>query len=305
MTRPITIESIGQIHEMLGCEGPRHPLVTVIESARDRPLAPVISVMHIKLVTQLYSISLKHGSECGIKYGRQSYDFQAGSLMFMAPGQVMTPIQEPEELESDEPSWTLVFHPDLIRGSPLAARMSEYRFFDYDSHEALHVSDAERSSLSALVDKLRDEYRQNLDDYSHELIISHIELLLTYCKRFYGRQFITRKHVNRDVVMRFEAFLREYIESGRIEHDGLPSVQLCAQKMRLSPNYLSDLLRKETGRSTREHIHHHVVEKAKDLLLGSEETVSQIAFALGFEYPQHFSKLFKSKTGMSPSEFRS
>jgi AraC family transcriptional activator of pobA len=305
MTEVITISSIGQIHEMLGYDRPAHPLITLLESSREQKLEPEAPLLNVKIVTELYSVSLKNGTECGLKYGRQSYDFQAGSLMFMAPGQAMTPVTEPSDLESEEESWTLVFHPDLIRGTALAERMSEYCYFGYDSHEALHVSDAERDTVNDIVRRIQAEYRQNLDIYSRELIVSGLELMLNYCKRFYGRQFITRVHTHQDVVARFEAFLRDYGESGRLVQDGMPSVVLCGREMGFSPNYLSDLLRKETGRNTRDHIHHFVIEKAKDLLLASEEAVNQIAFSLGFEHPQHFSKLFKSKTGMTPTEFRS
>lgn len=305
MTQVISISSVAQIHEMLGDEGPPHPLVSVVVMSERKPLKPVVSLMNVKIVSELYSISLKNGTECGIKYGRESYDFQAGSLMFTAPGQAVTPIREPADLQSDGESWTLIFHPDLIRGTPLAARMGEFRFFDYESNEALHISEPERETVSRLVDQLQQEAQKNLDAHSHELIVSHLDLLLTYCKRFYGRQFITRTHVNADVVARFEAFLRAHLESGALERGGMPTVQDCGRAVGLSPNYLSDLLRAETGRSARDHIHHHVIEKAKDLLLASDEPIRQIAFALGFEYPQHFSKLFKSRTGMSPSKFRS
>jgi AraC-like DNA-binding protein len=179
-----------------------------------------------------------------------------------------------------------------------------YWFFSYEANEALHLSDQEKQKITAIVETIEHEYSQNIDVYSQELIISNIELLLNYCKRFYGRQFLTRSHVNKDVISRFEAFLKNYFDSGRPETEGLPTVKYCAREMDYSTNYLSDLLKKETGKNTQEHIHFHLIEKAKTMLLGTDEPVFRIAYALGFEYPQHFSKLFKNKTGMSPAAYR-
>ncbi|MCA9618160.1 MAG: AraC family transcriptional regulator [Myxococcales bacterium] len=298
----LTIESVAQIHQILGKEPPRNPLITLIDNHLDAPVEPL--VLNVSIVSQLYAISLKNGSECGITYGRRSYDFQAGSLMFLAPGQTVTPVSAPDDTSPDEPSWTLIFHPDLIRGSALADEMRGYRFFDYAIHEALHVSTDERRILCDTVENIRRECQREADDFSRELITTNLALLLGYCKRFYARQFDTRAQADEGVVIRFEAFLRDYVESGRLARDGMPSVQTCARELGLSPNYLSDLLRKATGVSTRHHVHAAVLEKAKDLLLGSEQSIAEIAYALGFEYPQHFSKLFKSKTGMAPSEFR-
>jgi AraC-like DNA-binding protein len=182
--------------------------------------------------------------------------------------------------------------------------MREYTFFSYDSHEALHLSDQERQTITTIVRTIEHEYSQNLDIYSQDVMISSLELLLNYGKRFYGRQFITRTHVNKDVVIRFEELLQTYFESDKPETQGLPTVKYCAEQMGYSSNYLSDLLKKETGKNTQEHIHFYLIEKAKNLLLGTEEPVYRIAYTLGFEYPQHFSKLFKSKTGLSPAQYR-
>jgi AraC family transcriptional regulator, transcriptional activator of pobA len=289
---------------MIGAEKPSHPLISVIESSRREPLATVQPIMNVTFVSDLYSISLKNGRECGIKYGRMTYDFQEGSLMFVAPHQAVTPVTEPGELEAGGESWTLVFHPDLIRKNPLSKRMKDYSFFTYESHEALHISERERQTVNGIVDKIREEYSQNLDEHSQDLIVANIELLLNYCRRYYGRQFLTRSHVNKDVVVRLETWLREYFDSNKPEEAGIPSVRECAEQMGYSANYLSDLLKKETGRNTRQHIHDCLMERAKDLLLGSEDTVSQIAYALGFEYPGHFSRLFKSKIGKSPLAYR-
>jgi AraC-like DNA-binding protein len=300
----LKIESIAEIHKMIGYEPPKHPLVSLIEPARiakrDFP------EMTKKVVSALYVVSLKNGLECQITYGRKPYDFQEGSMMFLAPNQVITPIRA--ESSDDARSWNgwvLLFHPDLIGGCALARKMSDYTFFSYDSHEALHVSDEERKMVTDIARAIEREYSRNIDSHSQELIASNIELLLNHSKRFYGRQFITRTTANKDVLVRFEALLTSYFNRDDIALKGLPTVKQCAEQMGYSPNYLSDLLKKETGKNTQEHIHFHLIEKAKTLLLGTEEPVSQIAYALGFEYPQHFSKLFKSKTGISPKDFRS
>ncbi|MBI5548258.1 MAG: helix-turn-helix transcriptional regulator [Deltaproteobacteria bacterium] len=300
----VRIASVSQIHQMLGSEPPSHPLISLLRSSQRAPLAPQVPVLNVTFVSALYTISLKQGSECGIKYGRETYDFQEGSLMFLAPGQAVTPVTKPVDLNPEGGGWTLMFHPELIRRFPLGDKMAGFSYFAYDSHEALHLSKPERETVTDIVLRIEEEYRQNLDLHSPELIVSNLELLLNYCKRYYGRQFVTRTSANRDVVTRLEAFLSDYFHSNRCEREGIPSVQQCARQMGYSPNYLGDLLKKETGKSTREHIHFHLIEKAKSLLLGSNETVERIAYALGFEYPQHFSKLFKSQTGMSPAEYR-
>lgn len=298
MGKIFRVESVSQLHAFIGYEKPRHPLISFIEMRH----VPVMPVIDCRVAMGLYSISLKNGEECRIKYGRQSYDFQERTLMFMAPDQVIEPFTAPEDMAKG--GWILVFHPDLLRRSALGRKMGEYSFFSYDSHEALHLSDQERQTVTGLVLSIREEYSRNLDAHSQELILSNLELLLNYCKRFYGRQFITRSGACKDVVAGFEEFLKDWFESGKAQREGLPSVKDCAEAMHYSPHYLSDLLKKETGKNTQEHIHFRVIEKAKNMLLGTEEPVKSIAATLGFEYPQHFSKLFKSKTGMSPAEYR-
>ena len=302
MSKIFRIESISQIHEMVGYEKPKHPLISLIESSNIKPVMPVVD---LQVTSDLYTISLKNGSECRIKYGRQNYDFQEGSLIFIAPNQLIEPISiEDYEKLKDWEGWLLMFHPDLIRKSTLTKKMNEYTFFSYDSYEALHLSEQERKIVTDIVQKIKIEYSQNLDGYSHELIVSNIELLLNYCKRFYARQFITRSSVNKDIVVKFEEFLKEYFNSDKLGIEGLPTVKMCAEVMCYSPNYLSDLLKKETGKNTQEHIYYYLIEKAKNLLLGTREPIKSIAYSLGFDYPQHFSKLFKSKTGVSPAEYR-
>jgi AraC-like DNA-binding protein len=304
MVNAFTIESITQVHEMTRQRPPAHPLISVIGASWQPPLQIPEGIVSARITSSLYSISLKRGDECGLKYGRHHYDFQAGSVMFLGPGQSIVPIADARELEEDGDGWTLMFHPDLIRKSPLASKMSEYSFFGYDSHEALHLSDEEQSILTSAVKRIEEEYARGIDQHSQELLVSHVQLLLTYCQRFYGRQFSLRSNANKDVISRLEAFLQQYFESDRPAKDGLPTVQVCAKAMGYSPDYLSDLLKQETGKNTREHIHYFLIERAKTRLLGSEDTISEIAYSLGFEHPQHFSKLFRSKTGMSPGEYR-
>jgi AraC family transcriptional regulator, transcriptional activator of pobA len=301
MGKILRIDSISQLHEMIGYEKPEHPLITFIETANIKTELPVLNM---KISSGFYSISLKNGNECKILYGRQNYDFQEGSLMFLAPDQIIEPVSKTESNNTDRNGWVLLFHPDLIRKSSLGKKMNEYTFFSYDAHEALHLSDKEKHTVTGIVKAIRDEYSQNLDVHSQDLIISNLELLLNYCKRYYGRQFITRSDVNKDIVSRFEEFLKSYFDSDKPQKHGFPDVKLCALEMCYSPNYLSDLLKKETGKNTQEHIHYFLIEKAKNMLLGTDEPVYSIAYSLGFEYPQHFSKLFKNKTGMSPVEYR-
>lgn len=256
-----------------------------------------------RIITHLYAVSLKRGNECGLKYGREVYDFQEGSLLCLAPGQSIIPITAASDLETEHDGWTLMFHPDLLRGSSLVDQIRQCTFFGYDSHEALHLSHAEQTTLTDIVKKIEEEYA-HIDDFSDALLLSHLQLFLRYCERFYGRQFITRKNANRHVVARLEKFLTEYFSSARPAQEGLPTVGDCAKIMGYSADYLSDLLRKETGKNAREHIHHFLIEEAKNRLLASNVTVSQVAFSLGFESSQHFSKLFKSKTGTSPGIYR-
>jgi len=299
MSDLIKIESLTQLHEMMDQEKPRHPLVTVVDFSKVK--APQIKD-GTRMTSNFYWISMKQGSQCEIRYGREYYDFQEGSLIFMAPGQIVSVVGETDHTAAT--GWGLFFHPDLIRRYPLWKQMNDYSFFSYDVHEALHISDKEKGITTGIVHAIEDEFSQNIDDFSQDLIVSHIELLLNYCKRFYSRQFITRAKVNKDVVSRFEEYLTEYFDSDKPETAGLPSVKQCAFEMGYSPNYLSDLLKKETGKNAQEHIHFHLIDRAKTLLVNSELSVNRIALSLGFEYPQHFSKLFKQKTGMSPGEYR-
>jgi AraC-like DNA-binding protein len=303
MDEPLIIESIDQVHRLATETKPGHPLISIVGASWHPPMEVKVPLMHRRIISHLYAVSLKRGNECGLKYGRKTYDFQEGSLLCIAPQQSIIPITEPSDLDSAHAGWTLLFHPDLLRRTSLLERMGEYTFFGYESHEALHLSDTEGHTLTGIVQKIEGECA-HIDRFSNDLLVAHLQLFLDYCKRFYGRQFITRSDANKDVVVRLEKFLAEYFDSSRPAQEGLPSVLGCAKAMGYSADYLSDLLRKETGKNTREHIHHFLIEQAKNRLVGSDDSVSEIAYALGFETPQHFSKLFKSKTGMSPGKYR-
>lgn len=292
----IRIDSISKLHKLLGYKKPKHPLITLIDMSY---FSPNKEYQNKQFVTGYYTIMLKNCSDCNFKYGRNYYDFSEGSMMFIAPEQVIM-----VNTETGGEGWMLCFHPDLIRKSALGYKMDDFSFFSYDVNEALHLSEKERNIVTNIVETIENEFSQNIDIYSQDLIVSNIEVLLNYSKRFYGRQFITRTTANKDVISRFNTLLRDYFNSVDLEEKGIPSVKYLAKEMGYSANYLSDLLKRETGKNTQEHIHLCLIEKAKTLLLGTSEPINQIAYMLGFEYPAHFSKFFKAKTGMSPMAFR-
>lgn len=294
----IRINSINHLHELLGLEKPKHPLISIIDVSKLRITEEMIN---IKLVANLYYIALKN-SDCGMQYGRNYYDFEEGLLAFSAPNQVIM-AKSTHEFDQDE-GWMLFFHPDLIRTSPLGENIENYNFFSYDIHEALHLSDAEKRILKSCVDIIIEEYNQRIDNHSQKVIVSTLELLLNYCSRFYERQFNTREAQNKDIVSQVERILKDYYDSGELAELGPPSLNYLADKVNLSHNYLSDLLKKETGRSAKEHINDFIVNKAKNLLLSTEGSVSEIAYELGFNYPHYFSRLFKNKTGLTPQKYR-
>ncbi len=299
MKEIIKIESVSQALDMFGLDKPMHPLVTIY---KHEDLKLTREYLNISFAIDLYQITLKNCNPGSFGYGRSSYDFHEGALVFTKPGQVMTITEWDKQINPG--GWTLFFHPDLIRKSDLGKNIDKYSFFSYDVNEALHLSDEEKKTIYDITVKIKQEYGQNLDKHSQKLIIANIELLLHYCTRYYDRQFYTRTNLNKDIVSRFEEFLRNYYNSDKPLEKGIPSVKYCGAELNMSPNYLSDLLKKETGRNAQDHIHFYVIEKAKTLLLNSGESISRVAYGLGFEYPQHFSKIFKKKTGMSPAEYR-
>ena len=298
MSKIITIKTVTEGHELLNVQKPKHPLISVIHHNNEE----IKWDFGETRFDDLYQVSLKEGISGSMGYGRNSYDFQEGTMIFTSPGQVISAGEK--EYTEELTGWTLLFHPDLIRKSDLGGKIDKYNFFSYESNEALHLSDDEKKKLTECVFDIEKEYTQNIDKHSQNLIISNIELLLNYSRRFYDRQFCTRTNFNKDIVSKFENLLSNYYNSEQQLKNGIPTVKYCAELLNHSPNYLSDLLKKETGRNAIDHIHTFIIEKAKTILLNSESTVSEIAYDLGYEYPQYFSKLFKSKTGISPAEYR-
>jgi AraC family transcriptional activator of pobA len=295
MEEIVKISSIAQYNTMRGVTT-KHPLVTVIDHSKALPV-PARSFNF-----GLYAVSLKELHNAQLRYGRKHYDYQEGSLVFVAPGQVIG--VEPGVEQLVPKGWTLLFHPDLINGTPLRKHFQDYSFFSYDVHEALHLSDKEQCIVIDCFSKIRYELDQNIDKHSKGLIVSNIELLLNYCIRFYDRQFITRDIANKGILERFEYILNGYFSSGKPQSEGLPSVAYCAQALRLSPNYFGDLVKKETGISALEYIQSKVIDVSKERLFDMNKSSSEIAYELGFKYPQHFTRLFKQKAGVTPNDFR-
>lgn len=278
-----------------------HPLVSVINFSKANPRSWG-GEKKVKLYFGMYCIFLKD-VKCGdLKYGRNYYDYQEGTLVFVSPGQVL-------EIENDGKVYqpkghALVFHPDLTRGTPLAKGISEYNFFSYNTNEALHVSERERQIVLDCFSKIETELRQNIDKHSKKLIASNIELFLNYCERFYDRQFITRDNSNKGILEKFEELMNSYFSSEMPQQNGLPSVAYFADELHLSANYLGDLMKKETGKSAKEYIQDKLIEVAKNKTFDATKTISEIAYEMGFKYPQHFTRLFKNRTGYSPNEYR-
>lgn len=290
-------DTVDQYNKVMGVET-RHPLITLID----------FSTVHYPNEYPdghsfgYYTVFLKE-QKCGhMKYGRNYYDYQEGTLVFLAPDQV---VRIENRLPHQPKGWALMFHADLLRGTGLGRSIKEYTFFSYDVFEALHLSQEERKTVLERFAHIEAELHHSIDPHSNRLIVSNIELFLNYCTRFYERQFITRKHTHSDLLSRFEALLNAYFESDLPQKQGLPSVKYCAEQLHLSANYLGDLLKKETGKSAQEHIQLRLIEAAKEKIFEQEKSVSQIAYELGFEYPQYFSRLFKKRTGMSPQAYRS
>lgn len=294
----ITIKSLSHLHQLLGFPKPKHPLISVIDAA---DIQVPEQEVNGRFVYDFYMISMKDKS-CGMEYGRNSFDFAEGVMIFSAPGQVYTPTRVIRQGEIN--GWLLCFHPDLIRNTHLAGEIDDYSFFNYDVYEALHLSEAEEKQMNECVANIQTEYEQRIDKHSRRVIIANLELILNYCLRFYERQFHTRTTQSRDVVAQFENELKSYFHSEQNLVSGLPSIQYFADKVHLSAHYFSDLLKKETGRSAKDHINDFVIEKAKNLLQGSAHSISEIAYDLGFNYPHYFTRLFKAKTGRTPQEYR-
>lgn len=295
---PYIINSISELHGLLELPKPKHPLISVInfEEIKCFDDESLRSVSY-----NFYCIAVKKNFEGKMKYGQQYYDFDEGVMTFFSPMQVVTTdIVEDLKLSG----YWLVVHPDFIRNYHLGSTIKQYGYFSYSVHEALHLSDDEEKTITEIMRNIADEYHSVIDKFSQDVIVSQIELLLNYCNRFYNRQFITRSAASNDLLIRLENLLVDYFETSGLQESRLPTVQFISDKLNVSPSYLSDMLRNLTGQSTQQHIHNHLIEKAKEVLTTTNLSVSEIAYQLGFEYPQSFSKLFKGKTSLTPLEFR-
>lgn len=297
---PYRVKTISEFHRLRGLPKPEHPLVSVVNL---EDFTPPTEKRPSRVILDFYSISIKRCLSTRIRYGQQEYDFDEGVMFFIAPGQ-MFGVEYGDPAPEKLSGWLLAVHPDFLWRTQLAKNMRRYEFFDYAVNEALFLSENEETTMIELLRSIRDEYRGNIDTYSQDIIIAQIELLLTYSERFYHRQFLTRRISNHAILDRLETLLAECFERENLVEKGIPSVQEVADELHVSPNYLSGLLRVLTGQSTQQHIHNKLIETAKAKLSTTDLSVTEIAYALGFEHPQSFSKLFKTKTNLSPSEFR-
>lgn len=293
----VQLDSVKQYNDAWGIET-LHPLVSVLDLTSRPDEMPLESTT----TYGLYALWLKESRSCDVQYGRQSYDYDKGTIMCFAPGQTVHTKYHPED--GAPRCYGLLFHPDLLRGTNLGRTIKSYTFFSYSVHEALHASDEERAIILDCLRKIQGELRHSIDTHSRKIIVMNIELLLGYCMRFYERQFITREVHNHDTLTKFEALLDEYFEGNNAAKNGIPTVKYFAEHVFLSPNYFGDLIKKETGRTPQEYIQDKVVETAKQLIADSNETVSEISYSLGFRYPQHFCRLFKKRVGMTPQQYR-
>ena len=296
MDKILNLDSVDLYNKLYGLET-LNPLVSVIDLNK-----ATSSVDLIRFNYGIYALYLKLEKACDIKYGRQTYDYQEGTIVCFAPGQTAETNPTTDKVRVN--AHGILFHPDLLRGTSLGKNIKKYTFFSYEVNEALHLSEEERSIVMDCLKIIRMELEHGVDKHSKTLLVNYIELLLNYCMRFYERQFITRGKTNRDVLTRFENLLDEYFESTLAEQDGLPTVKYFADKLCLSSNYFGDMFKKETGKSPQEYIQEKVIELAKERISGTADTVSQIAYSLGFQYPQHFCRLFKKRVGYTPSEYR-
>jgi AraC family transcriptional activator of pobA len=298
----VRIKTISEFHQLRGLPKPDHPLISIVDYASiKRP--PGIS--EVNWIFDFYQISVKRGIEGTMKYGQQEYafDFNEGVMFFIAPNQVFK-IHLGNHTTKERSGWMLLIHPDFFWNTSLARNIKRYEFFDYSVNEALFLSNKEEKTLNGIIDNIRQEYHSNIDQFSKQIIVSHIEALLNYSERFYHRQFIVREKANHQILERLEDLLARYFDNEELISKGVPTVQYIAESLNVSPKYLSGLLKVLTGQSTQQHIHNKLIEKAKEKLSTTRLSVSEIAYELGFEHSQSFSKLFKTKTNLSPLEFR-
>ncbi len=293
---PRKFESLTDFHRVFRLQKPLHPMISFID-IKDIKILP--NELPDSIVMDFYKIAYKTNL-CGkAKYGQNYYDFGEGGLVFTAPNQIF---ESPDDTVKS--GYMLLIHPDFFLSYPLAKKIKEYGFFSYSADEALHLSDKEKATIMSIFRIINNELNSRIDDFSQDVIISQVELLLNYCNRFYKRQFITRKAVNNDLLQKLEEILDNYFNNEKLTVQGVPTVQFLSENLNMSPSYLSDMLRSLTGQNAQQHIHNKLIEKAKEKLSTSNLSVSEIAYQLGFEYPQSFSRLFKTKTNLSPLEFR-
>jgi AraC-like DNA-binding protein len=294
---PQKFNSISELRKALGFPKPVHPLVSLINYADIKTPADELPKA---LLLNFYKVSYKKSLTAKIKYGQSHYDFNEGGLSFVSPNQVIQSAGE----DKDYSGYTLLFHPDFIRDYPLGAKIKTFGFFSYSANEALLLSDKEKQTVFSVFDNKKEELTSSMDDFSQDLVVSHIEVLFNYSNRFYKRQFSTRIDVNNDLLTRMEQILNNYFKEGQPLERGLPTVEYLGEQLHVSPRYLSDMLRSFTGRSAQQHIHDTLIDKAKEYLTSTNLSVSQIAYEIGFEHSQSFSKLFKKKTNLTPLQFK-
>ena len=294
-------KTISEFHEFRRLPKPQHPLLSVVDVGA---VAPPDDEEPLSMAMDFYAISVKRMRNVNVKYGQQPFDFKEGMLSFMAPNQVFSIAVANEDEEVEKSGWVIYIHPDFIWNTPLAKTIKQYDFWDYSLHEALFLSAKEEATITNIILTIQQEYSSNIDRFSKQIIVSQVESLLNYADRFYHRQFITREKANHQVLERLETLLHEYFNRADLVERGLPTVRYVAEYLHLSPKYLSNLLRVLTGQNTQQHIHAKLIAKAKEKLSTTNLTISEIAYELGFEHLQSFSKLFKTKTKLSPLEFR-
>ncbi|MEH2288607.1 helix-turn-helix domain-containing protein [Nostoc sp.] len=299
-TQPRRFKTIAEYHRMLELPKPEHFLISVINLKSIKYVPPQEL---INFVFDFYTIALKRTPNTKYKYGQQEYDFDEGVMFFMSPGQVFG-VEIDKDAASKRRGWSLLIHPDFLWNTSLAKTIKRYEYFNYSVNEALHLSQKEEAIINDIIENMEQEYRSNIDNFSQDVIVSQLELLLNYSNRFYHRQFITRKKASSDLLVKLEDLLNEYFDRHNELQSGIPTVKYIADKLNVSPNYLSDMLRTLTGQNAQQHIHNKLIEKAKESLSTTSLSVSEIAYRLGFEHPQSFNKLFKNKTSVSPLKFR-
>lgn len=293
---PLKISSLSEMHDLLQLPKPLHPLVSLVDNTK---MAVSKDMLGKSFMLNFYKISYKYSKVGKMGYGRGYYDFNEGGMMFTSPGQILS-----TDENAEYSGYTLLVHPDFIRSYPLAKNIKNFGFFSYDTNEALHLSDQEKTIVTGLLDSISNELNTAIDEVSQDVIISYIEVLLNYSNRFYKRQFITRKTVNSDLLTKMDGILEDYFNQQETLTKGLPTVEFLASALHLSPHYLSDMLRNLTGQNAQQHIHEKLIEKAKEYLTTTSFSVSEVAYALGFEHPQSFNKLFKKKTEETPLSYR-